>query len=157
MTFKLSFVTKRFDRVQSRRATCGQPGCDECGYGKQHRRGDKSDWIECANFVQDSADYFSSRGSEKKAKRDATKKHDGAFLHDHAQYSAWLSTERHPDADLTRAPRDRISFDSVETNYGQTKRKSPKDGEQRRASTNKPEIQVRIEMLRERSQRNDRD
>src|SRR5439155_1414864 len=91
------------------------------------------------------------------SKRDATKKHDGAFLHNHAQYSSWLSTERHPDADLTRAPRDRISFDSVETNYGQTKRKSPKDGEQRRASAHKPEVQVRIKMLRERSQRNDRD
>ena len=70
-------------------------------------------------------------------------------------YSSALSTKRHSDANLTRAPRDRIGFDSVETNYGETKRKSPKDGEQRRAGANKPKIQVRIEILGKCSQRND--
>src|SRR4029077_12730669 len=110
-----------------------------------------------ADLIQYSAQYFSSRGREKEAERDATKKHDGAFLHHHAQYSSALRTQRHSDANLTRAPRDRISFDSVETNYGQTKRKSPKDGEQRRAGANNPEVQVRIKMLGKRSQRNDWD
>src|SRR4029077_4021267 len=114
---------------------------------KQHRRGGKGDWIECANSVQDSPEYFSRRGSEKKAKRDATKKHEEAFPHDHAHCSSALSTERHSDANLTRAPRDRIGFNSVETNYGKTKCKSPKDGEQRRAGAHKPKIQVRIEIL----------
>ena len=71
--------------------------------------------------------------------------------------AAALCAKRHADANLTSSSRDRIGFDSVETNYGQTQRKSPKDGEQRRASANKPEVQVRIEMLRKCLQRKDRD
>jgi hypothetical protein len=68
-----------------------------------------------------------------------------------------LRSERHPNADLTRASRHRISFDSVKTHYGQAKRKSAKDGKQSRARANKPKIEVRIKMLSEGSQRKDWD
>ncbi len=41
-----------------------------------NRRGGKGDWIERANFVQDPAEYFSSRGGKNKTKRNPAKKHD---------------------------------------------------------------------------------
>ena len=63
--------------------------------------------------------------------------------------------ECHADADLTRASRHRISFDSIETNYCQTKCESAKDGKQSRARANKPKIKIRIKMLSEGSQRKD--
>src|SRR5947208_3164104 len=72
---------------------------------------------------------------------------------DHSQHRSGLRSERHPNADLTRAAGHRISFDSVETHYGQTKRKSAEDGKQSRARANKPKIKIRIEMLSEGSQR----
>src|SRR5207245_6913015 len=88
---------------------------------------------------------------------DSTEKHERAIAHDHPQYRSGLSAERHPNPDLTCASRDRIGFNSVEANYGQTKRKSAKDGEQRGARANQPEVEVRIKVLGERSQGEDRE
>src|SRR5437588_12241725 len=76
------FVPERFDRIWRGRATCRQPGRDEGGDGKQQWRGGKGDWIECAHLVQNPAEYFSGRGGENKAKRDAAKKHHRTFAHD---------------------------------------------------------------------------
>src|SRR5207248_486019 len=63
----------------------------------------------------------------------------------------------HTNSDLACASRHRIRFDSVETNDGQTKRQSPKDGEQSGAGANKPKVQVRIKILGKCLQRHDRD
>ena len=80
-----------------------------------------------------------------------------AFPHDQSQDRGRPRAKRHANPDLACASRHRIRFDSVETNDGQTKRKSPKDGEQRRAGANKPKVQVRIKILGKCLQRNDRD
>ena len=82
-------------------------------------------------------------------------KHDGALAHDQSQHHPGLCPKRHADSDLARAPRDRIRFDSIETNDSQTERQSPKDREHGRAGAHKPKVQVRIEKLGKCLQRND--
>ena len=71
-------------------------------------------------------------------------------------YRVYVSNEGSGDLTVIDLPMD-VLFGKAPKMQRQTKRKPPKDREQRCASANKPEVQVRIKMLCERSQRKDRD
>ena len=63
-----------------------------------------------------------------------------------------LRTERHPDSDLARPPRDRIRFDAINADDGEPEREGAEDGEQGRAGPDNPQLRIVIHVLFERPQ-----
>ena len=65
------------------------------------------------------------------------------------KHCARLCAKGHANTDLACPSRNRICFDSVETNDRQAERQPAKDGKQCRPGAHNPEFQIRIEMLSE--------
>ena len=143
---KRLFRPQRRHRTDPGRAPRGQPGREQGCRDEHERREREGERIDCAHLIENAAKQCPGRDREQQPNDNTGREHDRAFAQDHPLHGPALRAERHANADLACASRDRVGFHAIDTDDGENQCKAAEGAEQRRTGADDPKLQIAVEM-----------
>ncbi len=149
----ISFSAQSDHGIDAGGAASRKPGGKQCRGGEQHRRDRERDRIQGADLVEQTAHHFASADGEKQTDDETNSEHHRSFAENHPLHSSGPCAQRHSDTNLAGATRNGVGLHTVNADDGETERETTKDGKQRRSCAHEPEIDIALEVVRERLER----
>src|SRR5271157_920607 len=133
----LLFRSQRLHGINGRRAACGNPAGNESHRYQKRRNDRKRDDVMRLNAVEKAGSELGQHPCGRPAKDHSYERKHQTLAQDEALYGAGLRAHGHANADLARAPADRVAHDAVETDRGKNQADESKRAEQSRSKVGK--------------------